>query len=120
MAGGSRNAAASAVASVTVLATGTPHASRTRRASFADGRQPERHRAWRVPGSVLNDHLDTGQSQRRAVGELDHLVWLGEGQAAEHPRARLRPEPPGGVAEQRAVGGMDVGGDVLRAAYRGH
>ena len=105
---------------VTRLAAARPAAPRLAGLRLAGPGQPERDRSRRVPGRVIHHYLDAGQLQGRAVGQLGHLVRLGEGQAAQQGGARLRPEPARRVAEQPAVRRVDVGGDVLRAADRDH
>src|SRR5215831_6339550 len=46
-------------------------------------RQPERDRAWGVPWRMIDHQADPGQLQRDPVGELAHVIGLGEGEPAE-------------------------------------
>ena len=55
--------------------------------------------------SVIDDQADPGQVQRHPVGQLEHVVRLGEGEAAEELLAGLSDSPlAGSLSSARSAG----------------
>ena len=69
---------------------------------------------------MVDRQLHSRQPHRHPVGELGHVIGLGEGQAPEQLLPGRQAQTPGGVGKQRPVGWVDVGGDVPGAAHRHH
>ena len=56
--------------------------------------EPEHDRALRVPRRVAHDEVEAGEADLLAVGQLAHVVGLGEGERAEQRRARRQVDAP--------------------------
>ena len=73
-----------------------------------------------MAGRVVDGEAQARELDDRAVGERLHVVGLGPVEAGADERHHVGAEPLRGVGQQVGVGGVDVGGDVARAAHRGH